>query len=199
MRNFYIADTHFGHKNCVNLDNRPFATLEEMEATMIMRWNTAVNNPTDTIYILGDFCWGKEEQWKSFLQQLNGNKVLIKGNHDLENMSRSLKNMFQDIKDFKEIGDKNYHVIMSHYPQLLYKASYNPNCYMLCGHVHLTRENDFLEKWTKELKESRTEKNHNCGNIINVGCMMPWMDYTPRTLSDIITRKAAYEKNSNCI
>ena len=26
----------------------------------------------------------------------------------------------------------------------------------------------------------------NCGNIYNVGCMKPYMDYTPRTLDEII-------------
>lgn len=76
--------------------------------------------------------------------------------------------------------------IMCHYPILLYKSSYNPDCYMLCGHVHTTRENDFLNKWREELKSSRTMNSHNCGNIINVGCMMPYMGYTPRTLQELI-------------
>ena len=112
--------------------------------------------------------------------------MLIRGNHDLKEMTSSLKKMFQDIKDYKEITDGGRHVIMCHYPMLLYKSSYNPDCYMLCGHVHATRENDFLNKWRAELKNSRSLNSHNCGNIINVGCMLPYMGYTPRTLDEII-------------
>ena len=29
--NYYIADTHFGHKNVLRLDHRPFADVEQME------------------------------------------------------------------------------------------------------------------------------------------------------------------------
>jgi calcineurin-like phosphoesterase family protein len=101
-------------------------------------------------------------------------------------MSVELKKMFQDIKDYKEITDSSRHVIMCHYPLLLYKGSYDLNSYMLCGHVHTTRENDFLEKWKKELRDTRRYNYDNCGNIYNVGCMMPWMNYTPRTLEEII-------------
>ena len=57
---------------------------------------------------------------------------------------------------------------------------------MLYGHVHNTREYAFLEKLRKELQETRTERSHARAQFINVGCMMPWMDYTPRTLDEIL-------------
>lgn len=190
-RNLYIADTHFDHKNILRFDSRPFSTVEEMETVMVQNWNSVILQPDDTVNIIGDFCWGKEDEWVRILSMLAGNKVLIRGNHDLKNMSSRLRNMFQDVKDYKEITDEGRHVIMSHYPQLLYKGSYNPDCYMICGHVHVTRENDFLERWTEELRQSRREPSHSCGNIINVGCMMPWMNYTPRTLDEIIARRWA--------
>lgn len=183
--NRYISDLHFGHANILKFDNRPFRNTEEMETALIENWNSAVS-AGDTTYILGDFCWGKEPDWRRIVPLLNGNKVLIRGNHDLKEMSSTLKKMFQDIKDYKEITDGGRHVIMCHYPMLLYKSSYNPDCYMLCGHVHTTRENDFLNKWRAELKNSRSLNSHSCGNIINVGCMLPYMGYTPRTLDEII-------------
>lgn len=183
--NRYISNLHFGHANILKFDNRPFRNTEEMETSLIENWNNTVL-AGDTTYILGDFCWGKEPEWKRIVPLLNGNKVLIRGNHDLKEMTSSLKKMFQDIKDYKEITDGGRHVIMCHYPILLYKSSYNPDCYMLCGHVHATRENDFLNKWRAELKNSRSLNSHNCGNIINVGCMLPYMGYTPRTLDEII-------------
>ena len=57
---------------------------------------------------------------------------------------------------------------------------------MLCGHVHITSENDWLEKWRSELREHRNKRAANQGNIINVGAMMPYVDYTPRTLDELI-------------
>lgn len=194
--NYYIADTHFGHANVIRFDGRPFANTTEMEETLVGNWNAKVTK-ADTVYILGDFCWGKEDEWLRLCDALNGCKVLIRGNHDLKTMSKTLRNKFQDVTDYKEIMDGGRHVIMSHYPMLFYRAAYNPDCYMLCGHVHVTRENDFLEAWTAILRMSRLEEGDSCGNIINVGCMMPWMDYTPQALSDIITRRWLLDTGSS--
>ena len=186
MSNFYISDLHFGHQNVIKFDPRHFNTIEEMEEIIASNWNRVVGK-NDTVYILGDFCWSKDEsEWKRILNRLTGNKVLIKGNHDLKNMSTTLKMKFADIKDYKEITDEGKHVIMCHYPILLHKAAYNPDCYMLCGHVHTTRENDFLNKWRKELKDTWSKRGDAHGNIFNVGCMMPYINYTPRTLEEII-------------
>lgn len=179
---------HFGHGNIIRFDNRPFPTVDEMDKALIDNWNSVVE-PGDTTFILGDFCWQKEARWIEILDQLKGNKQLILGNHDIKNMSSKLRSKFQDVKDYKEITDDGRHVIMSHYPLLLYKGAYNPYCYMLCGHVHITRENNFLEQWTNDLKNSRINAGDSCGNIINVGAMMPWMGYYPRTLDEIVSAK----------
>ena len=187
--NRYISDLHFGHANIIKLDNRPFASVEEMEARLIENWNSVVQNG-DTTYILGDFCWGKEPEWKRLLPQLKGNKVLIRGNHDLQSMSAELRNMFQDVKDYKEIRDNGRLVIMCHYPILLYKNSFRPDTYMLCGHVHTTIENEFLEQWRSEMWAHHNSHGKSAavgyGHRANVGCMMPYMDYTPRTLDELI-------------
>lgn len=187
--NRYISDLHFGHANIIKLDNRPFASVEGMEARLIENWNSAVQNG-DTTYILGDFCWGKEPEWKRLLPQLKGNKVLIRGNHDLQSMSAELRNMFQDVKDYKEIRDNGRLIIMCHYPILLYKNSFRPDAYMLCGHVHTTIENEFLEQWRAEMWAHHNSHGKSAavgyGHIANVGCMMPYMDYTPRTLDELI-------------
>lgn len=186
-QNFYISDLHLGHQNVIKFDARPFTTTEEMEEVIVVNWNAVVGKD-DTTYILGDFCWSKDEkEWIRILNRLNGSKVLIKGNHDLRQMSANLKSKFADIKDYKEITDNGKHVIMCHYPILLHKAAYSPDCYMLCGHVHVTRENDFLNKWRKELQDTRSKRGDAYGNIINVGCMMPYMNYTPRTLEELIS------------
>lgn len=186
MSNFYIADLHFGHQNIIRFDNRPFDSVDHMNDYMINNWNKKVKQG-DTTYILGDFCWGKEPEWIEILDKLNGNKVLIRGNHDLKQMSRTLKDKFLYIKDRHEISDCGKKLILSHYPELAYKSSYNPNVFMLHGHVHFyTDEAAYVRKWVKELQDNHYNNWDNRGQIINVGCMLPEIDYTPRTLMEIL-------------
>lgn len=52
---------------------------------------------------------------------------------------------------------------------------------MLYGHVHVTREWQLLEKWREELNSMDIP----C-RLFNVGCMMKYMNYTPRTLDEIL-------------
>ena len=52
---------------------------------------------------------------------------------------------------------------------------------MLYGHVHNTREWDLVEKWKKEQWAMGIP-----GRLINVGCMMEYMRYTPRTLTELL-------------
>lgn len=196
MANFYIADCHFGHKNIINFDHRPFADLYQMEEVMTMLWNAAVRKE-DTVYILGDFCFGKEDDWLRLTKQLNGPKVLILGNHDPQKYSPARRARFLDIADSLEVADYDKNgvarkVILNHYPQPLYKQSFNDKYIMLCGHVHNTAENVWLEKWTRELREAhknnRSFSGTNQGQIYNVGVCLPWMEYTPRKLDEIIRR-----------
>ncbi len=200
--NYYIADCHFGHSNIIRFDHRPFDDVYQMEEVMVMLWNATVR-VDDTVYILGDFCWGKADEWIQLLRKLRGNKVLIQGNHDLGIYPEQLKKLFADIKDYKEITDyakdgRSRKVILSHYPSMFYKHNCNPDYFMLCGHVHNTAENDLLEKWTREYRE--VYRNNagfgyaNTGQIYNVGAMMPWMEYTPRTLDEIVKRWEVYHK-----
>ena len=184
--NRYIADLHFGHENIIRFDKRSFDCVEEMDAILVNNWNLSVNKG-DTVYILGDFCWGKEPEWIKILDLLNGNKVLIRGNHDLKQMSRSLKDKFLYIKERHEISDCGKKLILSHYPELAYKSSYNPNVFMLHGHVHYhTGEAVLIRKWVKELQDNHKNDWDNRGQIINVGCMLPEIDYTPKTLMEIL-------------
>lgn len=186
MANYYISDLHLRHANVIRLDGRPFANMEEMEAEIIRRWNERVT-PQDTVYIIGDFCWQTSNAWIDILKQLKGRKVLIRGNHDPKRIDGKLAKMFDDVKDYKEINDNGRRVCMSHFPNMFYNKSYHANTYMLCGHVHTTLENEWLEKWRSELRKQRVlDGGGNYGNIINVGCMMPYMNYTPRTLDELI-------------
>ena len=185
--NYYISDLHLGHANVIKFDGRPFENLEEMHNTIISNWNNRVTDE-DTVYILGDFCWGTESEWPHYLKQLNGKKVLIQGNHDIKNPSKQTKKYFLDIKPIKEVKDEGRRVILCHYPMPMYRGAYNKDMYMLYGHVHNTREEIFMRRWRQELRDSHSNSGDNRGQFYNVGCMMPWMNYTPRTLDEIIKR-----------
>lgn len=176
--NFYIADTHFSHKNCLAFDNRPFKTVEEMDAEMIRRWNAVVNND-DHVYILGDLHWGKESDWIKVLEQLNGQKTLIRGNHDID--PQKSRRYFADVKDYKVIDDNGRKVVLSHYPIVCYRNHFY-GWYHLYGHVHTSFEFNMMEHDRYLMEQLYTKP---C-EMYNVGCMLPYMDYTPRTLDQII-------------
>lgn len=180
---YFIADTHFHHANTIRFDNRPFSSIEEMNEKMIEWWNNTVG-PRDRTYILGDFCWLKPEdpEYLKLTRRLNGKKVLIKGNHDnVEKFSSELKNCFEDICQRKEIKLNKKHIILDHYPQMIYRHDVNESVWHFHGHTHITGEQDWIEKWTQELVNNH-KMGAPTGQIINVGCMMP---YIPRTFEEI--------------
>lgn len=186
MANYYIADLHLGHHNVIAYDDRPFNSVAEMDNALISLWNEAISKG-DTVYILGDMIWGKAEVWPRYLEALKGNKVLIKGNHDLRTMPAEIKKYFKDVKEYKEIVDGDRRVIMSHYPIPFYEDDYSEDVVMLYGHVHNTREYAYLCELRMQIKNNYVPgTGRPIGNFINVGCMMPWMNYMPRTLDEII-------------
>lgn len=183
--NYYIADTHIGHANIMRLDNRPFRDVEEMNAKMIERWNARVR-PEDTVYVLGDFIWGREENWLNLAPAFAGNKILIRGNHDLRQFGAATRRLFGAIADYTEIRDGGMRVVLCHYPIPFFRADFSPSAYMLYGHVHDTIEHDYVRKLRFQIKEQMKERGTPRGNFINAGCMMPYMDYEPKTLEEII-------------
>jgi len=179
MAKFYISDTHFGHANILHFDNRPFKTTEEMEEVLVERWNAVVTKG-DIVYILGDFCWKKESEWIRILNRLNGSKVLIVGNHDIRG-SATLRKMFLSVEEYKEIEDEGRKVILCHYP-IPFFMNHFYGSYHLYGHVHSSFEWNMVEH-DKYLMEELYDRQ--C-NMYNVGCMMTYMDYAPRTLDEIV-------------
>ena len=194
--NYYISDLHIGHANAIQLDGRPFADLNEMHRTIINNWNSRVKTD-DTVYIIGDFIWYKEKDWPFYVEPLAGNKVLIRGNHDPRQFSAATKRLFQDITNLKEIEDNGRHVVMCHYPIPFFRSDFNPNTYMLYGHVHLTKEYEYLKEMRKGIMAHAADSGTPTGNFINIGAMLPYMDYTPRTLDEIIAGDEAYRQTED--
>ena len=173
---YYIADLHLFHDNIMKHDNRPFKTSNECVETIINNWNSLIIKKDD-VYILGDFTFNNEKGLE-VIKQLRGTKYLIKGNHD--KISPQLYNEFAWVRDYSEIKDGNRLVILSHYPIAHWKnADYGS--YHLYGHIHMGRDYAPFNDYIQLMKKRNIP--YNC---YNVGCMLPYMNYTPRTLDYLI-------------
>lgn len=174
---YYIADMHFGHENVLRFDNRPFEDTERMEEVLLQNWNARVAED-DIVYVLGDAFWKNEESSVRIIHRLNGHKHLIRGNHD--RTRGQLRLHWESIEPYAEINDGNTLVILSHYPIPFYKNQ-RYGAVMLYGHVHNSREWRLIEKWKHEQWELGIPS-----QLINVGCMMDYMNYTPRSLKELL-------------
>ena len=90
---FFTSDTHFNHKSILQLCNRPFNSIEEHDQKLIENWNSVVG-VEDTVFHLGDFCFGNAQKWKEIRNQLNGHIILIIGNHDVKQVSQGIASLF---------------------------------------------------------------------------------------------------------
>jgi calcineurin-like phosphoesterase family protein len=180
--NYFISDLHFGHKNCLAFDNRPFTTIEEHDEYIISSWNDTVG-VDDDVYILGDISWYNSTKTIEIFSKLNGRLHLIKGNHDTTVLKNpELRNLFVEITDYKELFiDKDTSIVLCHYPIPCFKNHYY-GWYHLYGHVHASFEWNMMEN-TKSLMTELYSKQ--C-KMYNVGAMMRYIGYIPRTLEQII-------------
>jgi len=169
---FLVSDTHFGHAGvCRFMRNdgvtklRPWDNPEDMDEEMVKRWNERVR-PNDKVYHLGDVVINRRAL--ATLARLNGDKVLIRGNHDI----------FRDDeyrKYFREL--RAYHVmngmILSHIPiHTDSLARFGTNIH---GHLHANRV--MSEAWG----EYKIDPRYHCVCVEQT-------DFTPILFEDVIKR-----------
>jgi calcineurin-like phosphoesterase family protein len=79
---FFISDPHFDHVNILRYANRPFRSVEEMNDTILRRYNEVVRDDS-LVFFLGDMAFGRGSRTpKWWLSQLRGHIIYIKGSHD---------------------------------------------------------------------------------------------------------------------
>lgn len=135
---YFISDTHFYHSNIIKYCDRPFNNINEMNETIINNWNNNVTKQ-DTIYHLGDFCLSSDDEIKNIFNRLNGNIILIRGNHD-----RKLVKFYEDI-GFKVLTHApiildEYKLMLSHVP--LPDSKIKEEYINLHGHIHNKKISD---------------------------------------------------------
>lgn len=136
---WFTSDLHLGHENILKLNHRPFATIDEMDETLIRNWNGKVHRD-DTVYIVGDILWGKRRV-ASYLSRLNGKKHLIFGNHD-EQMVKdpTFCAWFEEVVPMSFLSLNGHPITLCHYPMLEWKESRadgkkKPGI-LIFGHIH---------------------------------------------------------------
>ena len=158
-----------------------------MNETIITNWNSAVNT-NDVVYVLGDMFWINEKISTEILKQLNGTKILVKGNHD-RCKTAEFKEQFERIDEYIEIHDGDNSLILCHYPIPSFRYHLYGTIH-LYGHVHTSPEYD-ITLLAKNLTIKTMEKP--C-NMYNVGAMLPYMNFTPQTLEHILPNAQKYEE-----
>ena len=129
--NYFISDTHFGHKGSLIWNNggiRPqFKDVTDMNNYMIEKWNSVVSDE-DTVWFLGDFAYKCSIGFaRGIFESLNGSKHLIQGNHDYK---IGIKLPWESISQIKQIEIMGKEIIMCHYPMLSWR-------HMMQGSIHL--------------------------------------------------------------
>jgi calcineurin-like phosphoesterase family protein len=134
MTVFFTSDTHFGHAAIIRHQKRPFATVEQMDAALIMRWNACVR-PTDTVYHLGDFCYRSGPKTAAdYLARLSGTVHLICGNHDIDTV-RDHGSAFASVSEMLTLKIDGQRIVLFHYPLREWPHAFS-DAWHLFGHVH---------------------------------------------------------------
>jgi len=126
---YMIADQHFFHANIIEYENRPFQSVEEMNAYMLKKWNSRVSKK-DKVYFLGDLCI-PSRMYAELVPMLNGYKIMVMGNHDCLSHRCYLEAGFEEVSRYPIILNDFY--ILSHAP--LYLSSSMPYV-NIHGHTH---------------------------------------------------------------
>lgn len=135
---FLCSDHHFYHKNILTFtrsDNgellRVFDDVNHMNEYMVMQHNRIVG-PKDKVYFLGDVGLGKSRTGFEILGRMHGEKILVKGNHDLAPASVYME-YFKDIRSCCQLDG----MLLTHipvHPESLGRWPINVH-----GHLHSNR------------------------------------------------------------
>ena len=172
---FLTSDTHFGHVNICKFTNydgsktRPWDSVEDMDEDMVKRWNDTVG-PKDKVYHLGDVVINRKSL--QILDRLNGDKVLIKGNHDIFPLKDYVK-YFRDIRAYHVMNG----MIMSHIP--VSKGSIARFGTNIHGHLHANRVMKTTGIWP--FKKQVVDPDYFCVCVEQT-------NYTPIAFEDVVQK-----------
>ena len=108
---------------------RPWDNAEEMDEHLVKVYNERVK-PNDKIYFLGDVVINRKAL--KIMHRLNGDKVLIRGNHDIFR-DNEYREYFRELRAYHVMNG----LILSHIP--VHEASLGRFGCSIHGHLHANR------------------------------------------------------------
>jgi len=162
---YFISDIHFGHKKVIRFCQRPFKTVSEMNAAIIENWNSNISD-SDRVFVIGDVFVCSHKKAAECVKQLNGHKILVKGNHD--SGEKQMLNMGFDefYRRYDYTMPDGRLALLQHFPcpDILVDSKYD---LLIHGHIHIDEKVN--------------------GKKINVSADI-W-NYTPVSVSDLCQLK----------
>jgi len=134
---YFTSDLHLFHKSILTFEstNRPYSNVDEMNSALIDKWNNLIL-PEDKTYIIGDVSFGNVNETIRILDQLNGEKILIVGNHDKYLiMETKFIKCFSEVHHYHELKYNGIKICMFHYPILMWNQKHHGS-FHLHGHLH---------------------------------------------------------------
>lgn len=101
MNIWVSSDLHFFHENIIRYCRRPFVDVNCMNQEIVRRWNSLVG-ADDVAIIVGDVSAGLQrrlDELAAILNNMNGVKILVRGNHDHEPDNFYLSNGFVKVAE----------------------------------------------------------------------------------------------------
>lgn len=132
-RVLFTSDSHFGHCGIINICQRPFHDVRDMEDALISNWNAIVGEQ-DIIWHLGDFAHHCD--WPrlcAIFDRLRGQKFLILGNHD-DDATRALPWQAPPAPMAEIVVDKT-RLVLCHYAMRDWPGRHR-GAINLFGHAH---------------------------------------------------------------
>ena len=182
---FLVSDTHFGHAGVCRFTQadgvtklRPWTDPDEMDEAMVKAWNERVR-PTDKVYHLGDVVINRKAL--KTLARLNGDKVLIRGNHDIFR-DEEYRQYFRELRAYHVMNG----MILSHIP--IHEESLGRFGVNIHGHLHSNRvmktaetTHEFMARGVRKWIDVR----YHCV------CVEQTPDFAPILFEDVIKRITA--------
>ena len=180
---FLYSDPHFSHSGVcrfLRADGvtklRPFENVTEMDEYLIERFNATVSS-RDKVYFLGDIVINKKAL-DAVMPRLNGDKVLIRGNHDIYKL-KDYSKYFRDVRGYHILDG----MILSHIP--IHPDSLGRFGTNIHGHLHekRVRKAKGINYPTGEIIYSETEidTRYHCVCVEQT-------EYAPISFDDVIKR-----------
>lgn len=166
---FFASDHHFHHSNILNFKDattgkplRVFDSMHHMNEHMVNQHNKVVK-PNDKVYFLGDVTMTRNAAGLEILARMNGEKILVRGNHDLCTAKQYLE-YFKDVRGVHQFDG----MILSHIP--IHPDSLSRWGVNVHGHLHSN---------VVRLSNNHPDPRYYCV------CMEQLHDYTPVSLEQV--------------